>query len=79
MFYAIAQKKLNLLEIGSEHSADDADIDIQATVASEGRADETLETIVADLTLDSAVTAASWKLRPFDEDERALGVVTGAD
>jgi putative Mg2+ transporter-C (MgtC) family protein len=73
MFYAIAQKKLNLVEIGSEHSADDAEIDIQATVASDGRANEILETIVADLTQDPAVTAASWKIVPFDNDERVLG------
>lgn len=73
MFYAIAQKKLNLLEIGSEHSAADADIDIQATVASDGRADEILETIVADLTQDPAVTAASWKIMPSGDDERVLG------
>lgn len=79
IFYAIAQKKLNLLEIGSEHNADDADIDIQATLASEGRADETLETIVADLTQDPAVTAASWKFTPFYDDERALGVIADGD
>jgi putative Mg2+ transporter-C (MgtC) family protein len=77
IFYAIAQQKLNLLEIGSEHSTDDADIDIQALVACEGRADETLETIVADLTRDVAVTAASWKIMPPSADERALDGLGG--
>lgn len=79
IFYAVAQKKLNLLEIGSEHSPDDADIDISATVASEGRVDEMLETIVADLTNDPVVTAASWAVRPFEDDERALGSLSGGD
>lgn len=79
IFYAVAQKKLNLLEIGSEHSSDDTDIDISATVACEGRVDEILETIVAELTNDPAVTAASWAVRPFDDDERALGTLTDRD
>ena len=79
MFYAIAQKKLSLLEIASEHSADDLDIDIQVTVASEGRADETIEAIVADLTHDPAVTAASWTIKPFDMEENSLSAFTGAD
>lgn len=73
IFYAIAQKKLNLLEIASEHNEDDADIDIQATVAVEGRADEQLETIVNDLTRDPSVTAARWNIRPVNDDDRVRG------
>jgi putative Mg2+ transporter-C (MgtC) family protein len=75
IFYAIAKEKLNLLEIGSEHSPDDADIDVQATVASEGRGAEVLEHIVSDLTRDPGVTAASWKVMPLPDDHCALAGV----
>jgi putative Mg2+ transporter-C (MgtC) family protein len=71
IFYAIAQRKLNVLEVSSEHSDDDRDIDITATVAAEGRPDDVLEAIVTELTRDPAVTAASWRMRRLD-DEHAL-------
>lgn len=68
MFYALAQKKLKVLAIASEHSKDDREIEIEALVTAEGRADETLETIVNDLTRDPAVTSAKWEARPNDDE-----------
>lgn len=76
IFYALVEKRLTLLEISSEHNPEDEDIDIQAIVASEGRADETLEAIVNRLTQDPAVTAARWKMSRLDDEKALAGGVS---
>jgi putative Mg2+ transporter-C (MgtC) family protein len=76
LFYAIAQRRLALLEVSSQHSSDSHEIDIEATVAAEGRPDAALEAIVTDLTRDPSVTAASWEARPLDDERAATAGVS---
>lgn len=69
LFAAIDKSKLGLLEISSEDDPHDgSSIDIEAIVSSSGRADATLERLVAKLAREPVVTAASWKIVVLSEE-----------
>lgn len=69
LFAAITKHRLSLLEISSEDDDDDASsIDVEAVVSASGRADATLERLVASLALEPVVTAASWRVVALDEE-----------
>lgn len=59
---AIQSFPLTLHTLASRDLPEADDVEVEATVTSDGRDDQRLERIVARLSLDSSVSAASWRI-----------------
>jgi putative Mg2+ transporter-C (MgtC) family protein len=74
----VGRTPLALLALQSKDHETGDRVDVQADMKVVGRKDEYLEQIVTRLSLESSVTAISWKvISALDAEEEATGYITG--